>query len=200
MTTERFDNNTEGQIWPQLLGLVVLLAAAALVFSGIRTSQAEVMASTSSSGLFSAGTVELDQAGQSVQLLFDQEGLTPGAQVDACVEIVYQGSISADIRFHGRSAGGTGLDDYMEFTVWTTDQPCPSASGRLPAGLAQTEPLFDDVLGQLWQVHGDYDNGIPLARLEVGEQVTLAARAELQDNQQASGLYADFALIVEGRP
>ncbi len=196
---EASDGEDKQTAWIQLLGLVVLLAAGALVFSGIRTSQAEVMASTSSAGLFSAGTVELDQAGQAVQLLFDQEGLFPGSQVDACVEIIYRGTIDADVRFHGRSDGGTGLDDYMQFTAWVTDRPCPD-SGDLPAGVADDEPVFDDTLSELWRTHGSYDDGISLARLDVGEQITLAARAELQNDQNAAGLYADFVLSVEGRP
>lgn len=193
------DDNTGGAWLVQALGLVVLLAAGALVFSGIRTSRAEVMASTSSQGLFSAGSVELDQTGQAVRLLFDQEGLYPGSQVEACVEVVYQGSIPAEVRLHGSSSGGTGLDDYMQFTVWTTRQTCPSSDTPTDI-VANREPLFDNRLSDLWQSHGSYDDGVPLAQLEAGEQITLIARAELGDDDAAAGLYTDFSLVVEGRP
>ncbi len=199
MIARQHDEDDGNSAWLQILGLIVLVSAGALVFSGIRTSQAEVMASTSSQGLFSAGSVELEQAGQSIELLFDEEELFPGSQVDACVEIIYRGSIPAEVRLHGQSAGGTGLDDYMQFTVWTTDRPCP-ASGSLGGGLLQQEPLFGDRLSTLWRQHGGYDQGISLATLATGEQITLAARARLEDNEDAAGLYADFVLVVEGRP
>ncbi len=174
-------------------GIVVMAAALVLLVSGLQTSQAEVTASTSSSGLFSAGSVQLEQVSQAVELLFDEDLLYPGVSADACVEVMYSGSIPAEIRVFAKPQGGTGLDQFIRFELWATDQPCP-------ADTALDTPVFDETLRNLWQDHGDYDRGIVLGPVESGGTRTLAARAELLDEPEAAGLYTDFAIVVEARP
>lgn len=178
----------------QLLALLVVGAAVVLVISGVRTSQAEVTASTSSTGLFSAGSVDIRQVGDSVELLFDEELLYPGSKVDACVVVAYRGSIPADVRLHGLAVGGTGLDEHIQFDVWLTEDPCPVAD---PPG----RPLFDRTLADLWRTHGSYDTGLRLGTdWSTDSQVTLVATAELLDDPEIAGLYTDFYLVVEARP
>jgi hypothetical protein len=189
MTAERWI--TAGR---RLVAAVVVLAAGVVVVNGVRTSQAEVSASTSTAGLFSAGSIELDQVGDSVELLFNEDELYPGSVTDACVEVIYRGSIEADLRLHGRRLGGTELDRYIRFQVWTSDEPCPT-EGPPP------EPALDGTLTEMWQTHGSYADGLILGtEIEQGRRVTLAARAELLDDPDAEGRYTDFVLIVEARP
>ena len=171
----------------------MLAAAVALVIGGIRTSLAEVTASTSSTGLFSAGSIELEQVGEGVELLFDEDLLYPGVKADACVEVVYRGSVPADVRVYAQPLGGTGLDQYIRFELWTSNRPCP---GGEPAGA----PLFGETLLDFWQTHGDYRSGVDLGRLEQDQTVTMMARAELFDDADAAGRYTDFAIVVEARP
>ncbi len=171
---------------------VVLLAAGALVVGGIRTSLAEVSASTSSTGLFSAGSIELEQVGEAVELLFDEDLLYPGVSAEACVEIAYRGSVPAEVRAFAQPLGGTGLDEFIEMEIWTSRRPCP--------GNTSGEPLFAETLRTFWQRHGDYAAGIGLGNLEQDETVTMVARVELLDNNDAAGRYTDFAVVVEARP
>lgn len=175
------------------VGALVLLAAAALVVGGIRTSLAEVTASTSTTGLFTAGSIELEQVGEAVELLFDEELLYPGVTADACVEIVYRGSVPAQVRVFAQPLGGTGLDEYIRFEVWTSTRPCSRAE---PTGT----PLFGETLRAFWERHGDYGSGVELGDVERDQVVTLMARAELLDVAEAAGRYTDFAVVVEARP
>ncbi len=177
----------------RLAGLAVLGAAAALVLGGLRTSLAEVTASTSSSGLFSAGSVELEQTGAPVELLFDEELLYPGVAAEACVEVVYRGSVPADVRAYAEPLGGSGLDQYIQFEVWTRDRPCPGGARLGP-------PLFGETLRDFWQQHHSYGAGIELGDVERDQTVTMVARAELLDAADAAGRYTDFAVVVEARP
>ena len=177
----------------RLAGVAVLVAAAALVVGGVRTSMAEVTASTSSRGLFSAGSIDLEQVGEAVELLFDEDLLYPGVTADACVEVVYRGSIPAEVRVYAQPTGGTGLDDYISFELWVTNRSC---ADRGPTA----DSLFGETLGDFWRRHGDYGSGVVLGTVEQNQTVTLVARAELLDNDDAAGRYTDFAVVVEARP
>ncbi len=177
----------------RIAGVLVLAAAAALVIGGIQTSLAEVTASTSSTGLFSAGSIELEQVGAPVELLFDEDRLYPGLTVEACVEVVYRGSVPAELRVYAQPLGGTGLDEFIKFDLWTGNRPCP---GGGPVGRA----LFGETLRDFWQQHGDYGVGVVLGDVEMDETVTMIARAELMDVAEAAGRYTDFAVVVEARP
>lgn len=96
---------------------LVVGAAFVLLWSVATTSTAQLTASTSGSGSFSAGTVELEQPETSVALLFDADGLYPGRQVTSCVSIAYEGSVPADIRLHASRSGGTGLEEHVELRL-----------------------------------------------------------------------------------
>jgi hypothetical protein len=96
---------------------LVVGAAFVLLWSVATTSTARLTASTSGSGSFSAGTVELEQPETSVALLFDADGLYPGRQVSSCVSIAYEGSVPADIRLHASWSGGTGLEEHVELRL-----------------------------------------------------------------------------------
>ena len=192
MTVRSIDSSWSGT-GRRAAGLLVLAAATALLVGGIRTSMAEVTASTSSTGLFSAGSIELEQVGEAVELLFDEDLLYPGRSAEACVEVVYRGSVPADVRVYAQPLGGTGLDQYIEFELWTSDRPCGDDE---PAAA----PLFADTLRNFWERHGAYASGVHLESVERDQRVTMVARAELLDAADAAGRYTDFAVVVEARP
>lgn len=175
--------------------LAVLAAAGVLVWSAVATSSAQINASTSSSGLFSAGTVELDQAGDSVGLLFDADGLVPGRVVAGCVAIEYGGSLPAAVRLHASRAGGTGLEEHIEFRVWQLSSgSCPTETPAEPA-------RFAGLLGELWRSHPDYDRGLGLTEASrSGDVVLLLAEAEVVGGDEAQGLTTEFTVVVEARP
>lgn len=97
--------------------LLFLGAALLLLWSAVSTSTAQLTASTSGSGSFEAGTVDLAQPESTVALLFDADGLYPGLVLPSCVTIAYDGSVPASVRLHASSTGGTGLEDFVELRL-----------------------------------------------------------------------------------
>lgn len=190
----RHERPTTSAWIPQAAALAVLVAVGVLISSGIRTSRAEVSASTSTNGFLASATVSIDQVGVETELLFNTDLLYPGEASDACVEVEYTGSVPAELRLHGRRIGGSGLDAYVDLSLWTTSAPCPARPGnRLP--------IYEGLLAQVWAGHGNYDTGIPLdTTMLPGDRLTLMARAELNDAQAAQGRETEFVIVLEARP
>ncbi len=199
---------------------LVLLAALTLLWSAATTSTAQLRASTSGSGFFAAGTVELDQPETTVALLFDADGLYPGQTVSSCVNVAYEGSVPADIRLHASWSGGTGLEEYVELRVTrtsrstcevdgTTNQDATNqdatdqdaeTSGDGQATDAGVE-VFAGLLGDLWRAHPDYRSGLVLLEgAERGDRLVLDAEIEMVGGDEAQGLTTEFAVIIEARP
>ena len=176
------------------LGAVVVLAAAAVVvWSAIDTSTARVAATTSGDSFFAAGEVALNQPDATVDLLFEDDGLYPGREVTGCVLVSYDGTLPASVLLHGRRTSGTGLDDYIDLRVSLADD-CDQA----PAADAT---VFDGRLSRLWTAHGAYDRGVlVIATARPGDQVAIWASAEVADDNRAQGLTTTFTLTVEARP
>jgi hypothetical protein len=175
-----------------VLGLV--LAALVFAWSAVETSSAKVRASTETVGFFSAATVTLDRSDASAELLFDTAGLYPGKVVTGCVQVVYDGSVPADIRLHGRTVGGSGLDDYVDLTLHTAES---SSSCRRGAG----PPLHEGLLADLWLDHPDFGQGLVLAdAAEPGRTLTVWASATVVDDDRAQGLDTEFSIFIEARP
>ena len=186
--------------------LLIVAAAIVVAWSAVTTSTARLSASTSGSGSFSAGNVELTQAGSSVALLFDADGLYPGRVIASCVAIDYEGSIPARIRLHASKAGGTGLEDYVELRLWVRPAgECPETeevqSPDQVSDLAIGEPRFQGFLGELWRTHGDFEQGLELqASAESGDRLVIEAEVELVDDEAAQGLVTEFTMVLEARP
>ncbi len=203
---------------------LVLGAGVLLALRIVTTSTARLSASTSGSGTFEAGTVDLGQPESIVNLLFDADGLYPGIVVPSCVVIGYDGSIDADVRLHAASAGGTGLEDHVDLRLWLRRAgDCPDAAERADADEAigaaadlagndatgdagsavedRGPPAFDGLLGDLWRSHPDYDLGLTLIdRAEAGDRLVLEAEVELRDDPAAQGRTSEFTITVEARP
>ncbi len=180
---------------------LVLLAAFTLLWSVATTSTAQLSASTSGSGFFNAGTVELDQPETTVALLFDADGLYPGRTVSSCVNVAYEGSIPADIRLHAARSGGTGLEEHVELRLTRTSrQTCDIDPGANPPDDGGAE-VFVGLLGDLWRAHPDYGSGLGLVEgAERGDRLVLDAEIEMIGGDEAQGLTTQFAIIIEARP
>jgi len=181
---------------------LVLLAAFTLMWSVATTSTAQLSASTSGSGFFNAGTVELDQPETTVALLFDADGLYPGRTVSSCVNVAYEGSIPADIRLHGSWSGGTGLEEHVELRLTRTSrQTCAVDGDTEPEGDTDGSEVFVGLLGDLWRAHPDYGSGLGLLDgAERGDRLVLDAEIEMVGGDDAQGLTTEFAIIIEARP
>jgi len=194
---------------------LVLLAAFTLMWSVATTSTAQLSASTSGSGFFTAGTVELDQPETTVALLFDADGLYPGRTVSSCVNVAYEGSIPADIRLHASRSGGTGLENHVQLRLTRTsrqtcevDGPIVPDDGEVDDGEVDdgqvddgTSEVFVGLLGELWLAHPDYGTGLVLLEgAERGDRLVLDAEIEMVGGDEAQGLTTEFAIIIEARP
>ncbi|MGI9607705.1 MAG: hypothetical protein ACR2P0_16370 [Acidimicrobiales bacterium] len=184
------------------VGLVIPIAASAVFISlfvvawnAIETSTARVNATTSTNSVFSAATIDLVQPDSAVQLLFDADGLYPGAVTTGCVEIEYRGSIPASVRLHGNRLGGTGLEDFVTLRILeleTTTCPIDGAASLI---------VYEGLLGDLWRTRGSYATGVVLdSDMRSGDRFALHAIAEVVDDNAAQGLTTDFAITVEARP
>ncbi len=184
---------------------LMLLAAFALMWSVATTSTAQLSASTSGSGFFAAGTVELDQPETTVALLFDADGLYPGRTVSSCVNVAYEGSIPADIRLHASWSGGTGLEEHVELRLTRASRQTCAVDGSTdsdagPAG-DRSADVFAGLLGDLWRAHPDYGTGLVLVEgAERGDRLVLDAEIEMTGGDGAQGLTTEFAIIIEARP
>ena len=107
-----------------LAAAAVIAAGVLLVWSAISTSSAKVVASTSGTSFFTAGTVALTQPDTVVELLFDADGLYPEISISGCVEIEYSGSVPAAVRLHGQPLGGSGLESFVDFEVRERSASC----------------------------------------------------------------------------
>lgn len=128
--------------------VLIVMAGVVLLWSAVTTSTAQLSASTSGDGFFSAGTVELDQPETRVSLLFDADGLFPGKVVTSCVTLAYEGSIPADIRLHASRSGGTGLEDHVELRLSALPSgSCPNDDNGTsddPGGIGPTDGNLPD--------------------------------------------------------
>lgn len=192
-------------IVPVAGSLLVVIAASTLVWSAVTTSSARLSASTSGSGFFSAGVVDLAQPESAVGLLFDADGLHPGESLWSCVVIGYEGSIPAAVRLHAVTTGGTGLERYVELRLWARVAPtstCPEGDpGPVVAQADRGSLVFDGLLADLWRSHPNYGSGLELiSSAESDDRMVLVAEARLVDDQRAQGRSTEFNVVVEARP
>jgi hypothetical protein len=143
----------------------------------------------------SAGTIALESTTSKQQFLFDTTDLYPGRAVEGCVELDYLGSIPGTIRLFAMPATSTGLDRFIDFEVAVSDSRggCVDEAARVM--------LFDGRLDRFWRAHDRYANGLILGEeVESGSRISVHARAELADDNDAQGRTIDFSMLVEVRP
>ncbi|MEM9561339.1 MAG: hypothetical protein AAGA93_01895 [Actinomycetota bacterium] len=184
-----------------VLGAAIVLGAAGLLtLRAVTTSSARLSASTSGSGTFEAGTVDLAQPESIVNLLFDADGLYPGVVIPSCLVIGYDGSLDAGVRLHAANAGGDGLEDHVDLRLWLRRSgDCPDDAGQTAAD--RGPPTFDGLLGDLWRTHPDYDRGLILIdQATAGDRLVLDAEVELRHDPDAQGRTTEFTITLEARP
>jgi hypothetical protein len=94
-------------------GLVVL---ALLAVAGGSVTWAAYTATTSNNGnLVGAGTVKLSDNGDGSSMM-SLAGAVPGNTTSACIKVIYDGSLAANVRLYGTTTG-SGLDPYLNVSV-----------------------------------------------------------------------------------
>lgn len=183
------------------LGCIVVLIAAAFVWSGITTASGRISASTSNdSSLLTAASVDLvvdgGDVGTASRLAIDAAGLYPGLRVERCFAVTFWGNADAvPVRLSGQPGGGTGLEEFVDTRVELgtgSDVDC--------GDFRSTERLFDDTLLTLWNLHGSYADGLGLmSNASDGESRWVRVSVEVIDDNRAQDLTTAFWLTIEAR-
>ena len=178
---------------PVVAAVAVVVAAAVVVAGTLRTSSARVAAQTSGTSFISAGSVVLDRIDTRVDLIFDANGIYPGLDIEGCVDVVYAGSIDADLRLHSARVDGNGLEQFIDFVVEVIPGGCATATAP--------ERVYADTLDTLLERHTSYGRGVPMWEgMKLEDLVGVRAIASVQNDDDAQGLTVDFLLTLEARP
>ncbi len=187
------------------LGLmVVVLAAAVLVWSGMTTASGRIAGTTSNdSSLFQAGSIDIflgdgpDQGEAATAMRVEVDGVYPGLVVERCIPVTYHGTIEdADVRWYGESGGGSGLEEFLGSSIEIgvgNDHQC--------ADFSPVRTVFEGTLAELWRQHGDFESGLDIiSSASDNASVTVRFAAEVVSDGPAQGRTTDFWMIVEARP
>jgi hypothetical protein len=196
-------NESSGSKKGTAFGLVARLGAVAvglLVMSllVVTGSRAAFTASTANgSNTFTAGTVTLSDD-DSGSVMFNLSDMKPGDTATKCVNVIYTGSLAADVKLYG-TVGGTGLATYLATTVDVGTGATGGASTDC-TGFTLGSTLHNDSLEAFGTAHTDYASGVagftgatnPSTR---SYRVTVT----LQDNNLAQGKSASVAFTWEAQ-
>lgn len=184
------------------VSMLVIAAAGVLAWSGITTASGRISASTSnSSSLITAASVDLVVNGggevASTGLLIDADGLYPGLRLERCFDVTLAGNATdVQIRLFGQPGGGTGLEAFIDTTIEIgsgVDHSCSDFAGNTV--------VFNDTLLGLWNRHGSFESGLPLATAASdGESTWVRVAVEVIDDNRAQDLTTAFWLTIEARP
>jgi len=197
-----------------VLGAVALVASiAVIVVSGVSTSSARIAGTTEADGFLSAGTVVVSQATDDTALLFDADGLYPGAEITGCVAIRYEGSVPAALRLTASLDDGSGLDRFIEIRlIEKRTGACPDADAtasetatdtatRDPGAGTGGRVLYDGNLRAFWQTNRSYSTGLEIAgSMTAGDIVVVEATVTVVDDNRAAGLDTEVTFVFESRP
>jgi len=193
-----------------VLGAVALVASiAVIVVSGVSTSSARIAGTTEADGFLSAGTVVVSQATDDTALLFDADGLYPGAEITGCVAIRYEGSVPAALRLTASLDDGSGLDRFIEIRlIEKRTGACPDADATAsetptpdPGAGTGGRVLYDGNLRAFWQTNRSYSTGLEIAAsMTAGDIVVVEATVTVVDDNRAAGLDTEVTFAFESRP
>jgi len=193
-----------------VLGAVALVASiAVIVVSGVSTSSARIAGTTEADGFLSAGTVVVSQATDDTALLFDADGLYPGAEITGCVAIRYEGSVPAALRLTASLDDGSGLDRFIEIRlIEKRTGACPDADATAsetptpdPGAGTGGRVLYDGNLRAFWQTNRSYSTGLEIAAsMTAGDIVVVEATVTVVDDNRAAGLDTEVTFVFESRP
>lgn len=139
------------------LGAGALGLAAVGVFL-VQGSEAAFTASTDNKGnIVDAGTVVLNDDDASTAM-FNVGNVNGGQKIERCINVTYDGSLTADIKLHGVTSGdlAPGLATTIELGTEATGGAAFDCTGFIPDGPAE----FSGTLATFGTTHNDYANGI----------------------------------------
>ena len=144
-------------------GLVIQIGAigTALIMVGLLTivgSQAAFTASTdNTANQFSSGSVILadDDSGQ---VMFNLTNMSPGTTATRCINVIYTGSLTADVRLYG-TVTGTGLAPYLNTSIDIGTGP-DGGTAFSCNNFALGSNLRNDTLAAFGAANTNYGNGL----------------------------------------
>lgn len=179
-------------------GIAVVASVIGMTMLVVTTSRAAFVATTQNgANNFAAGTVAIGNDGAG-SVLFNLTGMKPGDTSAKCINVIYTGSLPANVHLYGTVAG-TGLATYLDFTV-SIGTGATGGAGLSCTGFTPQSNIFTGTLASFGAAHTNYANGAggfdgavnPATR---SYQVTVT----LQDNNAAQGLTASTNLTWEAQ-
>ncbi len=177
-------------------------AAAALLMAAllaIGSSWAAFSATTENAANdFAAGTVALTDNDAGVALFDTLTNLKPGDGETDCIEVTYSGTLDAQVRMYGSVTAGTGLEDYLDFTVERGTGTCAAFT----AAAMVWDTGTDGDLGVFLAGATNYATGVDAWNVTGGgpdDTVPYRITATLQDNNAAQGLASTVTFTWESQ-
>lgn len=184
-----------------VLATVAALALGVTLIYSVTTSGAQFAASTNnSSNEFWAG--QIDVSTNLVQpVLLVSDGIYPGIQIQECMDVSYVGTITGvSTRMYASAAEG-GLGEFLDIEIEAGQRSSSETTSCEDFVPRSADPLvFAGTLAAFSDRHSSFDDGFDLGLSNPADTVTLRITAEVQDDNAAQGLSADFSFFLEGRP
>ncbi len=177
-------------------GAAALLMATLLALS---SSWAAFSATTeNATNDFAAGTVALTDNDAGVALFDSLNNLKPGDGETDCIEVTYSGTLDAQVRMYGSITAGTGLEDYLDFTVERGTGTCAAFA----ADVMVWDTATDGDLGVFLAGATNYGTGVDNWNVTGGgpdDMVPFRITATLQDDNSAQGLDSTVTFTWESQ-
>ena len=147
---------------------------------------------------FAAGTVALTDNDAGVALFDTLTNLKPGDGETDCIEVTYSGTLDAQVRLYGSVTAGTGLEDFLDFTVERGTGTCAAFT----ADVMVWDTGTDGDLGVFLAGATNYATGVDTWNVTGGapdDTVPYRITATLQDNNAAQGLASTVTFTWESQ-
>ncbi len=147
---------------------------------------------------FAAGTVALTDNDAGVALFDTLTNLKPGDGETDCIEVTYSGTLDSQVRMYGSVTAGTGLEDYLDFTVERGTGTCAAFT----ADVMVWDTATDGDLGVYLAGATNYATGVDGWNVTGGapdDTVPYRITATLQDNNAAQGLASTVTFTWESQ-
>ena len=176
--------------------------AAALLMAGllaVSSSWAAFSATTeNTTNDLAAGTVTLSDNDAGVALFDNLTNLKPGDGETDCIEVTYSGTLDAEVRMYGSVTAGTGLEDYLDFTVERGTGTCATFVADVMVWNSGT----DGDLGVFLSGATNYATGVDAWNVTGGgpdDTVPYRITTTLQDDNAAQGLASTLTVTWESQ-
>lgn len=110
---------------------------------------------TSSGNSFAAGTVLVDDSSTG-SYLYDVSDAKPGTSVSKCVNVVYSGSLAADVRLYASSVAAVGQYVSLTITPGSSEDAFPDCTNFVADGAA----IYTGTLKGFADTHSTYETGL----------------------------------------